>query len=90
VPKGGLQFWHLVVIVLLAAMLGTALGDILGRVFEDGPVGRLLSAGIQVGTTAPWSLDIKVLQLTLGLSLRFTVLGTLGAGVALIVFFRRV
>jgi hypothetical protein len=90
VPKGGLQFWHLVVIVLLAAMLGTALGDILGKVFADGPVGQLLAAGVQVGTTAPWNLDIKVLQLTLGLSLRFTVLGTLGAGVALIVFFRRV
>jgi hypothetical protein len=90
VPKGGLQFWHLVVIVLLAAMLGTALGDILGKVFDDGPVGQFLAAGVQVGTTAPWNLDLKVLQLTLGLSLRFTVLGTIGAGVALIVFFRRV
>ena len=89
-PKGGLQFWHLVVIVLLAAMLGTALGDILGSVFGDGQVGRLLSASVQVGTTEPWNLDIKVLQLTLGLSLRFTVLGTIGAVVALIVFFRRV
>ena len=89
-PKGSLQFWHLVVIDLLAAMLGTALGDILGKVFADGPIGDLLAAGVQVGTTAPWNLDIKVLQLTLGLSLRFTVLGTLGAGVALIVFFRRV
>ncbi len=89
-PKGGLQFWHLVVIVLLAAMLGTALGDILGKVVADGPVGRLLSAGVRVGTTTPWNLDIKVVQLTLGLSLRFTVLGTIGAGVALVVFFRRV
>ena len=89
-PKGGLQFWHLVVIVLLAAMLGTALGDILGKVVPDGPIERLLEAGVQVGTAAPWTLDIKVLQLTLGLSLRFTVLGTIGAGVALVVFFRRV
>ncbi|HET6277332.1 MAG TPA: DUF4321 domain-containing protein [Candidatus Polarisedimenticolia bacterium] len=89
-PKGGLQFWHLVVIVLLAAMLGTALGDILAQLFADGPVGRLLLAGVQVGTTAPWNVDIKVLQLTLGLSLRFTVLGTIGAAVALVVFFRRV
>lgn len=89
-PKGGLRFWHLVVIVLLAAMLGTALGDILGKVFADGPVGRFMAAGVRVGTTAPWDLDIKVLQLTLGLSLRFTVLGTIGAALALVVFFRRV
>jgi hypothetical protein len=90
VPKGGLQFWHLVVIVLLAAMLGTALGDILGKVFPEGEIGRLLAAGIRVGTTSPLDLDIKVLQLTLGFSLRFTILGAIGAGVALVIFFRRV
>ena len=89
-PKGGLQFWHLVVIVLLAAMLGTALGDILGKVFANGPVGDFLSAGIRVGTTLPWDLDLRVMHLTLGLSLRFTVLGTISAGIALLIFFRRV
>jgi hypothetical protein len=90
VPKGGLQFWHLVLIVLLAAMLGTALGDILGKALPEGPIGRLLSAGVRVGTTVPWDVDIQVLQLTLGLNLRITVLGTLGAGMALVIFFRRV
>jgi hypothetical protein len=84
-----LQFWHLVVIVLIAAMLGTALGDIIGRAIPDTALGRFLSAGVAVGTTAPWDLDLRVVSLTIGLSLRLTVLGAAGAAGALIVFFRR-
>ncbi len=87
--RGGLQFWHLVVIVLLAGMLGTALGDILGKTFPEGAVGRLVSAGVRIGTSSPWDLDLRVLQLTIGAALRLTVLGAVGAGVALVIFFRR-
>ena len=88
-PKGGLQFWHLVVIVLLAAMLGTAVGDILGKAFPEGPVGRFLSAGVRLGTTAPLDLDLRVLGLTFGIGIRLTLLGGIGAAVALVVFLRR-
>jgi len=90
VARSALQFWHLVVIVLLAAMLGTALGDIIGRAVPESAVGRFLSAGVAVGTTAPWDLDLRVVSLTLGVSLRLTVLGAAGAAGALVVFFRRV
>jgi hypothetical protein len=84
-----LQFWHLVIIVLIAAMLGTALGDIIGRAIPDTAMGRFLSAAIPVGTAAPWDLDLRVVSLTFGFSLRLTVLGAAGAAGALIVFFRR-
>jgi len=90
VARGHLQFWHLVVIVLLAAMLGTALGDILGRTFPDGPIGRFVSAGVRVGTNSPWEFDLRVVQVTFGVALRLTILGAVGAGAALVVFFRRV
>lgn len=87
--RGGLQFWHLVILVVLAAMLGTALGDIIGKAFPAGPIGRFLSAGVLVGTTSPWDLDLRVAQLTLGVAVRLTVLGAAGAAVALVIFFRR-
>jgi hypothetical protein len=89
VARGGLQFWHLVVVVLLAAMLGTALGDIIGKAFPDGALGRFLSAGVRIGTTSPWDLDLRVAELTVGLAVRLTVLGATGAAVALVLFFRR-
>jgi hypothetical protein len=90
VARSGLQFWHLVVIVLLASMLGTALGDILGKAFPESAAGRFLSAGITVGTTSPWDLDLRVVTLTAGIVLRLTVMGVAAAIAALVVFFRRV
>jgi len=90
VARPGLQFWHLVVIVLLAGMLGTALGDILGKAFPESAAGRVLSAGITVGTTSPWDLDLRVLTLTGGVVLRLTLLGAAAAIAALVIFFRRV
>jgi len=87
--KTALQFWHLLVIVILAAMLGTALGDIAGKAFPESAAGRALSAGITVGTASPWTLDLRVLTVTGGIVLRLTVLGGLGAIAALVVFFRR-
>ncbi len=88
-PKGGLQFWHLLVIVLLAAMFGTVAGDILAKTFPDGAVGRFFAAGYRIGTTSPHDLDLRVLQITLGAAVRVTVLGVAGAGVALVIFLRR-
>ncbi|HKN48305.1 MAG TPA: DUF4321 domain-containing protein [Candidatus Polarisedimenticolia bacterium] len=87
--RGGLQFWHLIVIVALAAMLGTTLGDILGKTFPEGAAGRFLSASVRVGTAEPWGLDLRVLELTFGAALRLSVLGALGAAAALVIFFRR-
>ena len=87
--KGGLRFWHVVVIVLLAAVLGTALGDLLGTLFHGGPIASFLAASVRVGTHAPVDLDLRVAQLTIGIALRLTTLGVLGAGVAMLLLFRR-
>ncbi len=87
--RSGLQFWHLVIIVLLAAMLGTAVGDILGKTFPNSAAGRFLSAGVTVGTNNPWELELRVVSLSAGVMLRLTVLGAAAAITALVVFFRR-
>ena len=88
--RTSLQFWHLLVIVLLAAMLGTAVGDLIGKAFPDGSIGRLLSAGTYLGMTAPLDIDLRVIQMTFGLGIRVSLLGGIGGLVALVVFFRRV
>jgi hypothetical protein len=78
-----------VVIVLLAAMLGTAVGDLAGKAFPDTAFGRLLSAGVTLGVAAPWTLDLRVLTVTVGAVLRLSLLGGLAAAAALALFFRR-
>ncbi len=88
--RTSLHFWHLLVIVLLAAMLGTAVGDLISKAFPEGSIGRVLSAGTYLGTTSPLDIDLRVLQLTIGLGIRVSLLGGIGALVALVVFFRRV
>jgi hypothetical protein len=89
-PRTSLQFWHLLVIVLMAAMLGTGIGDLVGKALPDSSLGRVLSAGVTVGTTVPWTLDLRVVTLTVGVLLRLSILGGIGAAVALLLFFRRV
>jgi len=88
-PRTGLQFWHLIVIVLLAGMLGTTAGDVIAKVFPDSAVSRFLSAGVTIGTRSPWDLDLRVVTLTAGVVLRLTVLGAAAAVAALVLFFRR-
>lgn len=88
--KGGLHFWHVVVIVLLAALIGTATGDILLRALPGWRLTGFLANGFRLGTSAPVTVDLRVLDLTLGGGVRFTVLGGILSAVSLLVFIRRV
>jgi len=90
VAKGGLQWWHLLVIVLLAAMIGTAIGDIVIQAMPGSRAAEMIGAGVRLGTTSPIDLDLKVAQVMLGGGLRLTVLGGLLAAAALLLLIRRV
>jgi hypothetical protein len=87
--RSALQFWHLLVIVLLAGMLGTTAGDVIAKVSPDSAMSRFLSAGVTLGMRSPWELDLRVVTLTAGVVLRLTVLGAAAAIAALVLFFRR-
>lgn len=84
-----LRFWHLVVIVVLAAMVGTALGDVLLRAFPDSRAMAFLAQGVRLGTAAPLDLDMRVAQVTLGGGVRLTILGGVLSAAALLLFIRR-
>ena len=87
--SGRIRFWHLVVIVVLAAMVGTALGDVLLRAFPDSGAVAFLAQGVRLGTSAPLDLDMRVAQVTLGGGVRLTLLGGVLAAAALLLFVRR-
>jgi hypothetical protein len=87
--KGGLRLWHLVVIVLLAALIGTALGDLLLQVAPGSPIAGFLASGFRLGMSGPVDIDFKVAQVTFGAGVRFTVLGGFLAALALLLFVRR-
>ena len=88
--KGGLKISHLVVVVVLAALIGTALGDLMHTLWPASPTLAWLGEGIRIGTNSPLDVDMRVAQLTLGGGIRLTVLGGFCAVFALFFFVRRV
>ena len=65
----------------LGAVLGTLVGEILGFVLPEGVVKQffLLSKTISVG---PGTLNLLILQLTLGVSITLNVISLIGVAVA--------
>ncbi|MCH8299725.1 MAG: DUF4321 domain-containing protein [Candidatus Marinimicrobia bacterium] len=65
----------------LGAIMGTLVGEILGFILPEGVVKQffLLSKTLSVG---PGTLNIIMLQLTLGLSITLNVISLIGIGVA--------
>jgi uncharacterized membrane protein len=90
VAKGGLKISHLVVVVILAALIGTALGDLMQTLWPQNPSVAWLAQGIRIGTNSPLDIDMRVAQLTFGAGMRLTVLGGVCAVFALFFFVRRV
>jgi len=87
--KGGLRLGHLAIIVLLAALVGTALGDLIRRVLPGWRVAEALGSSIRLGTSSNLDVDLRVADLTLGGGVRLSVLGGLLAALALLLFVRR-
>lgn len=65
----------------LGAVIGTLVGEILGFILPEGVVKQffLLSKTLSVG---PGTLNIIMLQLTLGLSITLNVISLIGIGIA--------
>jgi hypothetical protein len=72
----------------LGAVVGTALGEILARFLPSNGLTRFLTASVPLGSSHPLTLDIRVLELTLGALLRVNFLGIVGAVVVLVAHFR--
>ena len=73
-------------IILLGALVGSALGEILGIVLPEGVVKEffLKSAVFSIG---PGTIDIVVLTLTLGFSIKLNIIGVIG--IVLVGYFLR-
>ena len=75
--------------ILGGSILGTAAGELLGRLLPSNAVTRFFTSSVPLGTSHPLTLDVRVLELTLGAVLRFNFLGLAGALIVLVAHFRR-
>lgn len=74
-----------VVVVVVGALLGTFIGDFIGHSFPEGMVHDLFSKEISAGLQ-PTTLDLRVIELTVGCLLKLNVSSIVGILLAAYLF----
>ncbi len=76
----------LLVIVILGALIGSVIGEVIAALAPRGYLETVFSKGINPGISPPAVLDLKVLTLTLGVTMRINVASVLGIVLALLLY----
>ncbi len=74
------------VVLIIGALVGTVLGEIISLLFPGGILEKLFSKGIHPGFVPPATLDLKVISLTFGFSLKLNLASILGVIFALYIY----
>lgn len=76
----------LIFIILIGAILGKFVGDILSSNIK---IFSFLKASYPIGTSAPFIIDLKVLSITFGLNFNISIMSIIGIILAIILFRKR-
>ena len=75
------SIWFILLIIFLGALIGSALGEIIAYLLPDGVVKQALIKAA-VASIGPGTLDIIILTLTLGFSIKVNIIGVIGILIA--------
>jgi Domain of unknown function (DUF4321) len=78
----------MLVMLILGALIGSVIGEVIGALAPGGYVAAIFTKGISPGITPPAVLDLKVLTLTLGVTMRINLASVLGIALALLMYRR--
>jgi hypothetical protein len=76
----------LLVILTLGTLIGSVVGEVIGSLAPGGWIEAIFSKGVNPGLTPPAVLDLKVLTVTFGLTLRVNLASLLGIVLALFIY----
>jgi hypothetical protein len=76
----------LLVILILGALIGSVIGEVIASLAPGGYLERIFAKGVNPGIAPPAVLDLKVLTLTLGLTMKINVASVLGILLALLIY----
>ena len=76
----------LLVILILGALIGSVIGEVIGILVPGGYLEKVFSKGVNPGISPPAVLDLKVLTLTLGLTMKVNLASLLGIVLALFIY----
>ena len=77
----------LVVLLILGALVGALLGEVIRLLFPGGTLEQLFARGVSPGLS-PATMDLRVISVTFGFTLRLNLASLLGIGLALFVYKR--
>ena len=78
----------LLVIVILGALIGSVIGEVIGVLAPGGYLEKVFSRGLNPGISPPAVLDLKVVTLTFGLTVKINLASLLGIVLALLIYRR--
>ena len=76
----------LLVILILGALIGSVIGEVISILVPGGYLEKVFSKGVNPGISPPAVLDLKVLTLTLGLTMKVNLASLLGIVLALFIY----
>jgi hypothetical protein len=76
------SLWFITIVLILGAMLGTLLGDLIGLTLPDGVVKNFFTTGPQNVGFSPFTLNFVLFSITFGLTFKINVVGVIGIFVA--------
>lgn len=77
----------LVVLLILGALVGSLLGEVIRLLFPGGTLEQLFARGVSPGLS-PATMDLRVLSITFGFTLRLNLASLLGIALAIFVYRR--
>ena len=86
--KGADSVVVLLAIVILGGLIGSVFGEVIATFLPGGWLERLLAKGVSPGLTPPFTLDLKVIVITVGFTVKVTLASVLGMLLSLIIWKR--
>ncbi len=78
--------WVLIVFVIIGGLLGGILGEILHVMAPQGTIQSIFSTHFMPGIDPPLTVDLVLIKLVLGLSLKINILSVLGMFVGIYLY----
>ena len=66
------------VVIAAGLVVGSLLGELMGRLLPAGRIQDFLVGGPTIGLTPPATLDLRLVSLTLGVAFKVNVVGVVG------------
>ena len=76
----------LLVILILGALIGSVIGEVIATLAPGGVLEKVFSKGVNPGITPPAVLDLRVITLTFGLTMKINLASLLGIALALLIY----